>query len=180
MVISHDHWDHTGGLWELLDRKKGLIVYACPNFSLDFKEMVKRLKGKLIETKMFAEIAENIFVTGKMATEYKGEYISEQALVVKTRKGLTIITGCSHPGIIKILEKVKENIPNQKIYLVFGGFHLLDKDKRVVEFIVNQFKKLGVRKVGPTHCTGDEAKEIFKNKYQKNFININVGEVIEV
>jgi 7,8-dihydropterin-6-yl-methyl-4-(beta-D-ribofuranosyl)aminobenzene 5'-phosphate synthase len=180
VVISHDHWDHTGGLWELLKKKAGLTVYACPNFSREFKEKAEKLKGKLIETKKNAEIAKNIFATGEIEGKYKGQYLPEQALVAKTDKGLTIITGCSHPGIVKIVEKVKRNFPNEKIYLVFGGFHLIDKDSRVVEFIVNEFKNLGVEKAGPTHCTGGEAKEIFKNIYRKNFISVNVGEVIEV
>jgi len=153
VVISHDHWDHTGGLWELLKKKEGLTVYACPNFSREFKEKTGELKGKLIETKKFAEITKNIFVTGEIEGKYKGQYMPEQALVVKTDKGLTVITGCSHPGIVKIVENVKKNFPNEGIHLVFGGFHLIDKDRRTVEFIVSEFKNLGVKKAGPTHCT---------------------------
>jgi len=61
VVISHDHWDHTGGLWELLKRKKGLIVYACPNFSPEFKEKAKGLKGKLVETEKVTEITKRCF-----------------------------------------------------------------------------------------------------------------------
>jgi len=180
VVISHDHWDHTGGLWELLKKKEGLTVYACPNFSREFKEKTGELKGKLIETKKFVEITKNIFVTGEIEGKYKGQYMPEQALVVKTDKGLTVITGCSHPGIVKIVENVKKNFPNEGIHLVFGGFHLIDKDRRTVEFIVSEFKNLGVKKAGPTHCTGYKAREIFKKKYGKDFIGINVGEVIEV
>ena len=48
VVISHDHWDHTGGLWELLKKRKGLKVYACPGFSSEFKKRVTALKGTLI------------------------------------------------------------------------------------------------------------------------------------
>lgn len=180
VVISHEHWDHIGGLWELLKRKKGLKVYVCPNFSLGFKNKVKELKGKLIETEKFTEVSGNIFVTGEIAGEYKGEYMPEQALAAKTEKGLIIITGCSHPGIIKILEDVKNNFKKEDIYLVLGGFHLLDKDKRVIEFIVDEFKRLKVKKAGPTHCSGYEANKMFKSKYLKNFISVNVGEVIEI
>src|SRR4030042_462106 len=93
VVISHDHWDHQGGLWELLKNKIGLTVYACPNFSAGFKEKVRSLKGNLIETKKNIEISKGIFITGEIAGEYKGEYMPEQALVAKTDKGLTVITG---------------------------------------------------------------------------------------
>ena len=180
VVISHDHWDHTGGLWGILKDNPQTKVYACPNFSLEFKEKVKKLKGKLIEAKEAIEIAENIFVTGEIAGQYKGEYIPEQALVLKTDKGISIITGCAHPGIINILKTVKKDFPKESIYTILGGFHLMDKDKREVELIVNECRRQGVEKAAPTHCSGDEAKEIFKNKYGKDFISVNVGEIIEV
>ncbi len=109
VAVSHDHWDHTGGLWELLRNKEGLKVYACPNFSARFKKRVERLKGKLIEAERITKIVEDIFVTGEIAGEYKRRYIAEQALIVRTKEGLTIVTGCSHPGIIKIVKQVKKN-----------------------------------------------------------------------
>jgi len=180
VVISHDHWDHTGGLWELLKRKKGLIVYACPNFSPEFKEKAKGLKGKLVETEKVTEITKDVFITGEIEGEYKGEYMPEEALIVKTANGISIITGCAHPGITKIVTQAKRFFSKENLYMVLGGFHLMDKDKRMIESIVDEFKKLGVEKVGPTHCTGYEAKEIFRNKYGKDFISVNVGEVIEV
>ena len=73
VVISHDHWDHTGGLWELLKKKKGLSVYACPHFSREFKDKVKALHGTLVELEKFGEISRNIFSTGEIPGVYKGE-----------------------------------------------------------------------------------------------------------
>jgi 7,8-dihydropterin-6-yl-methyl-4-(beta-D-ribofuranosyl)aminobenzene 5'-phosphate synthase len=180
VVLSHDHWDHAGGLWELLKAKKDLVIYACPNFSMEFKNKVKKLQGVLVENEKVVEVSKNIFVTGEIAGEYKGSYMPEQALVAKTENGLTIITGCSHPGIVKIVEKVKEGFPNDKIYLVFGGFHLMDKDKRIIQIIVEAFRKMGVEAVGPTHCSGYEAQKAFKEKYVKNFISIKVGQGFEI
>jgi len=180
VVISHDHWDHQGGLWELLKRKKGLTVYACPNFSAEFKGKVKKLNGNLKETKNTTEISKNIFVTGEIAGEYKGEYMPEQALVIKTNKGISVVTGCAHPGIIKMLKAVKKNFPKKDIYTVLGGFHLMDKDKMLIEIIADEFKKIGVKKAGATHCSGPRAEEIFKLKYKKDFLPIKVGTEIEV
>lgn len=177
-VISHDHWDHTGGLWELLEKRKGLKVYACPHFSQAFKDKVKKLKAELIEAEKTIEVTKNIFITGEILKGYSG--IPEQALVVKTSKGITVITGCSHPGIVRIIEKVKEANPSEKICLVFGGFHLINSDKREVRIIVERLKEMGVEKVGPTHCTGYEAQEIFKEGYADNFISIKAGQVFEI
>lgn len=180
IAISHDHWDHTGGLWKLLEKKQGLTVYACPNFSMEFKKKVKKFKGKLIEVEKVTEIAENIFATGEIAGEYKGEYMSEQALVIKTDKGISVITGCAHPGIIKILHTVKKNFPNGDIYAVLGGFHLINKDERDIGIIADEFRKIGVAKAGPTHCSGKEAEEIFENKYGQDFLSIKTGLTLNI
>ncbi|OGX17893.1 MAG: hypothetical protein A3K83_07865 [Omnitrophica WOR_2 bacterium RBG_13_44_8b] len=180
VVISHDHWDHQGGLWELLKNKIGLTVYACPNFSAGFKEKVRSLKGNLIETKKNIEISKGIFITGEIAGEYKGEYMPEQALVAKTDKGLTVITGCAHPGIIKILNNVKKTFPHEDIYAVLGGFHLMDNDDRLIGIIADEFKKMGVRKAGSTHCSGPKAEEVFKLKFQNDFIQVIVGKEVEI
>ena len=178
VVISHDHWDHTGGLWQVLKRRKGLKVYACAHFSQEFKDKVKALHGTLIELEKFTEIAKNIFVTGEMPGVYKGEYLPEQALVVKTKKGITVIAGCSHPGIVKILKRVKRQLPQNKLYFVFGGFHLKDSSKGEINSIVEQFKEMNVEKAGPTHCSGKEAEEAFKENYGKNFISIKTGQML--
>jgi len=180
VAVSHDHWDHTGGLWELLRNKEGLKVYACPNFSARFKKRVERLKGKLIEAERITKIVEDIFVTGEIAGEYKRRYIAEQALIVRTKKGLTIVTGCSHPGIIKIVKQVKKEFSDMKIYLVFGGFHLIDKDRQEVRSIAEKLKEMGIEKVGPTHCTGYDAQLIFKEIYKDSFVSIKTGQTFEI
>ena len=180
VVISHDHWDHQGGLWELLKKRKGLAVYACPNFSAEFKDKVKKLKGELVENEKVTEISKDVFVTGEIAGEYKGEYMPEQALAVKTDKGVSVITGCAHPGVVTMVEKVKSKFPAYRIYSVFGGFHLMDKDIGTIEMIADKVKEMAIEKAGPTHCSGNVAEEIFKEKYGTNFIPIRVGQVLSI
>jgi len=180
VVISHDHWDHTGGLWEVLKSREGLKVYACPNFSSEFKKKVRGLKGELIESERVAKIAENIFTTGEIAGEYKGQYMPEQALVVKTDKGLAVITGCSHPGIVKIVKKVKKDFGNVKIYIVFGGFHLIDKYEPEIRSVAEELREMEVEKVGPVHCSGYDAKQIFKELYGNEFMSIKAGVKFEI
>ncbi len=180
VVISHDHWDHTGGLWGLLEKKDGLDVYGCTNFSEEFKKKVISLGGNLIPVEKLTAIKDDIFATGEIEGNYRGSYIAEQALLIKKNEGIIIITGCSHPGIVKIIKNVKENFPEERITFVFGGFHLMNKDTREIELIVKNFRELGVEKVGPTHCTGYEAQRIFKNEYKDNFINIAAGKTFEI
>ena len=180
VVISHDHWDHTGGLWEILKKRKGISVYALPNFSLEFKEEVKALEALLIERKDFSEIVKDVFITGEISGTYHERYMPEQALVVKTDKGITVITGCAHPGIIKILEKVKAKFPTEHFYMVLGGFHLKEHDKRLIEIMVSRFREMNCERVGPTHCTGKDAEAIFKKAYKENCFSIKAGQTISI
>jgi len=180
VVISHEHWDHTGGLWDLLNKKRGIKVYACPGFSSKFKDKVKEFQGEVIETEKFSKVNDNIFVTGEIVGRYKNDYIVEQALVVKTNKGLTVMVGCSHPGILQIIDKVAERFPEDKINMVLGGFHLIDKDKSEVAIIVEKLKNMGVEKIGPAHCTGHNAQMIFQEAYGNKFISIKGGQIFEV
>jgi len=179
IVISHDHWDHTGGLWDILKRKK-LKVYGCQNFSKDFKKKVNNLNSEFISVNEFTNISEGIYLTGEISGSYAGTEIAEQAVIIKTKNGISVLTGCSHPGIVKILEKVNSRFPKEKFYLVTGGFHLIEKDERLIKAIVGEFRRLGVNKVGPTHCTGGEAEDLFKDEYGNNFIDIKVGQTLEV
>ncbi|MFH1552083.1 MAG: MBL fold metallo-hydrolase [Candidatus Omnitrophota bacterium] len=180
VVISHDHWDHTGGLWEVLKRKKGLKVYACHSFSETFKKCVKELGGKLIFVDKPVEIADNIFVTGEMEGKYKGEDISEQALVVKGDKGTSVITGCAHPGVVNVLKYVKSKLKTNKVYMVFGGFHLEGMERDQISGIISDLKKLGVVKAGPTHCSGEKARRMFSGQYHDNFVAVKAGHIIHL
>ena len=180
VVISHDHWDHTGGLWEILKERKGLKVYSCPGFSKEFKDKAKEAQAELIEAEKLTEISQNIFITGEIQGAYHGKYMPEQAIVLKTKNGLTVITGCAHPGILKIVEKVKAKFPSEPIYFVLGGFHLMESDKRAIEIVAESFKKMNIIKSGPTHCSGEAAEDIFKKYYEGNFVPIKAGQEIEV
>ncbi len=104
----------------------------------------------------------------------------EQAIVLKAKYGLVVITGCAHHGILEIIEKIKAKFPGYSIYLVLGGFHLMESDKRIIETIVKNFKKMGIKKVGPAHCTGKTATELFKKEYKDNFVEVKAGKILEV
>lgn len=178
VVISHDHWDHTGGLWAILKENPAIRVYACPGFSKNFKNRVKSFGSELIESVRVLRISNNIYITGEIAGEYEGEFMPEQALIARTSRGLVVMTGCAHPGIIEIIQIIKRQFPDDIIYMVLGGFHLMNEDERLIGIIVEEFKKNGVKNVGPTHCSGEKAEKIFKQKYGSNFVTVKVGSTI--
>jgi len=173
IVISHAHWDHTGGLAAILRKKPGLPVYAPSSANLALEAAVKEAGGRIIAVKEPRALFPGAMVTGEL-----GEAIREQALVLDTSRGLVVVTGCSHPGIIPILEKAKE-IRQQDLWTVLGGFHLMRTPPLDIAKIITRFKELGVRHVGASHCTGDAAIEMFRKSYGQDFVELGVGRRIE-
>jgi 7,8-dihydropterin-6-yl-methyl-4-(beta-D-ribofuranosyl)aminobenzene 5'-phosphate synthase len=107
-----------------------------------------------------------------------GDKIKEQSLIIDTAKGLIIVTGCSHQGIVNILRRAKE-IRDKPIALVFGGFHLGSKSAAEMQEIIADFKSLGVERCGATHCTGDAQIAMFKKAFGANYVPMGTGRVIE-
>ena len=101
VVISHNHWDHTGGLKEFSKLNNNAKVFRPKSFSKP------------------TEISRGIHSTGPL-----GRLIKEQSLIVSTEKGNLVITGCAHPGLENIIKKSKEL---GEIYGVIGGFHGFSK-----------------------------------------------------
>ena len=130
--------------------------------------------AKIVEVREPLKICRGVYSTGELGT-----WIKEQSIIISTEKGLIVITGCAHPGIVKIVNKAKDSLKGD-VLLVMGGFHLGGESKGEIENIVSSFRKLGVSYVGPCHCSGDAARQLFKEKYSENFINIGVGRVVTV
>ena len=78
------------------------------------------------------------------------------------------------------IDRIRVQFPQKPFYAVFGGFHLMNKHPRNIQAILNAFKDLGVQKAGPTHCSGNEAEEIFRKNYGKDFLAMKAGELIDI
>jgi 7,8-dihydropterin-6-yl-methyl-4-(beta-D-ribofuranosyl)aminobenzene 5'-phosphate synthase len=174
VVLSHIHGDHIGGLSGILEANSDLTVYVPESFPQDFKKGVKSFEAKVVEVDDPVDICENVSTTGEL-----GASIKEQSLLIKTSKGLVVLTGCAHPGIVKIVKEAKK-ITGEDIYLVLGGFHLLNESESGLEEIINEFRELKVKKAAPCHCSGDKTREIFQKEYKENFISNGVGKIIEL
>jgi len=172
VVLSHIHGDHTGGLDSFLEKNPSVTVYMPKSFPTKFKDNVQNAGAKIVEVQGSLNICENVYSTGQL-----GKLIREQSLIIRTDKGLVVITGCAHPGIVKIVSAVREQL-KEDIVLVMGGFHLEWATKGKLEKIISAFRKLGVRYAGPCHCSGDKARALFEKHFGKNYINIGAGKTI--
>ncbi|MBE0461207.1 MAG: MBL fold metallo-hydrolase [Candidatus Aminicenantes bacterium] len=172
VVLSHIHGDHVGGLPNFLAENPNVVVYVLKSFPKGLKKDIHGYKAEEVEVQEPLKICENVYSTGELGTQIK-----EQSLIIHTSKGVIVITGCAHPGVVQVVEKAKDLIKDDVLF-VMGGFHLGSKSKGEIERVVLSLKKLGVYYVGPCHCSGDKARELFKKEYQQNYVNIGVGKVI--
>lgn len=173
VVISHDHQDHLGGLNGFLQVNSNVVVYTLPSFSNRVRRDISSAGARYQDIERPTKLADWLYSTGPMSGSLK-----EQALVVATHEGLAVMTGCAHPGIVEIVERVQSLFPTQPIALVMGGFHLLSASDAELGRIVQAFQRLGVRRVAPSHCTGDRARALFSAAYGEGYIAAGAGRTI--
>ena len=172
VVLSHEHGDHTGGLWSFLDRYPDVRVVAPAGFSAEFFDRVKAAGARDQRIEAPTALGDGLWVTGAV-----GGDIVEQSLVVETPRGLVVVTGCSHPGVAEITRKVRETF-DEPIHLVFGGFHLGQTPPEGVRGVIQDLRELGVERIGPTHCTGEEATRLIREAFGSGFVEVGAGRVL--
>jgi len=175
VVLSHEHWDHVGGLGELLKTNPNVKVYICEGFSQRFEDALKdRFPVEVIRVRDPLRIAPSIHSSGQIEGRYNDRTIFEQCLVVDRGEFVDVLVGCCHPGVIKMVQTVLERF-GKPIGLLAGGLHLLDKETSEISRIVDEIERLNVKRIMPCHCTGREAVEIFGKRFQDRLIPARVG-----
>lgn len=169
VVLSHIHGDHTGGLASLLAANPEVTVYLPQAFPDRFRAEVRGAGATVVEVDGPQEILPGMWSTGQM-----GSGIVEQALLARMDESLVIVTGCAHPGVDEMVARAQE-VGQGEVALVVGGFHLGGASRQRVEEIIAGFRRLGVQQVAPCHCTGDSAREIFREAYGPDFEACGVG-----
>ena len=175
VFLSHFHHDHTGGLRDFLKINPKVKVYFPQSFPAEIVEMIRNSGAALIPVSSFKELQTNIFSLGEF-----GGVIPEQSLAVRTSKGIVVVTGCAHPGIINILEKAKSNFSNELIYLSVGGFHLHRLNNDELKNIIQKIFDMDILTVVPVHCSGSAARKMFEDVFGAGYIDAGVGKIIKI
>ena len=175
VVLSHIHSDHVGGLSGFLQQNSAITVYLPQSFPKGSKDEVESFGAKVEEVYGARGLLPGVYTTGEL-----GDGIKEQSLLVTTSKGLVVVTGCAHPGVIEIIQRTKEVVPDDKVYLVIGGFHLSGASSAQIESIISSFIQLGVERIAPCHCSGDETRQRFEESYGVNYVESGVGKRISL
>jgi 7,8-dihydropterin-6-yl-methyl-4-(beta-D-ribofuranosyl)aminobenzene 5'-phosphate synthase len=172
VVLSHIHGDHTGGLTGLLKENPRVQVFLPGSFPAKFKAAVQDHGATIVEVTEPQEICKDVYTTGVL-----GRRIKEQALILRTGRGLVVLTGCAHPGVIRIVKEVRRRHEGS-ILLVIGGFHLEWVTRGMVRSIIAAFRSYGIRYVAPTHCSGDKARQLFQESYGPGYVEAGAGKTI--
>jgi 7,8-dihydropterin-6-yl-methyl-4-(beta-D-ribofuranosyl)aminobenzene 5'-phosphate synthase len=174
IFLSHEHDDHTGGLKALLQRHSQVTVYLLASFPNSIPRSILAQGAQVKSLREPAKLLDQVYTTGEMDNT-----IREQSLVLDTPRGLVILTGCAHPGIVEIVSRVKTWL-GKEIYLVMGGFHLEGQTAGELQRVGTALRDLGVQKIAPSHCTGEAASKVFRRMWGQDFLESGVGAVIEV
>jgi len=138
-------------------------------------------------------ISQNIVTSGEipMITEYekidpivyvkeKGELKpdplwDDQALFLKSEKGLIIILGCAHRGIINTIRHAQKLTGLEPVYAVIGGTHLISASPERIDSTITELLSFGVQRLGVSHCTGLPASAILAHTFGEAFFFNNGG-----
>jgi 7,8-dihydropterin-6-yl-methyl-4-(beta-D-ribofuranosyl)aminobenzene 5'-phosphate synthase len=177
IVLSHEHGDHIGGMRALLATGIQPTIYAPAAFPALVKDPWRE-QTRLIEVPSTPmQLLPGFYSTGFLECPVGMETLAEQALIVETPEGWVVITGCAHPGVVRLSQRAKE-ATGSELELVMGGFHLVGSSRGRVEAIIRSLRELGVRRAAPSHCSGDNTRQTFAEAFGDKYIESGVGAVI--
>ena len=179
VVLSHGHWDHGNGLVYLADKE---LIMHPDAVSETFRQaddkyigVPRNLKNSLESFRVVATeepywLTDSMVFLGEIPREndfeskrttFKREdgspdfVASDTAMAFVNEEGIIVVAGCSHAGIINIVDYAKKITGIEKVIAVIGGFHLTEMNQ-VAERTLGELKARGIQKLYPMHCTCDE------------------------
>jgi len=156
------------------------------------------LGANFLSSKDFFEVEKDVFLTGevprktyfekpdpRLFIEMEGKttqdiLLDDQSLILNTKKGLVVIFGCAHSGMINILNHVVHKTGKEKFYAIMGGTHLDFLTPEQLEESIKFLKKMKIDKIGVSHCTGMKASFRLHQEFGDRFFYGYVGSVLEV
>jgi 7,8-dihydropterin-6-yl-methyl-4-(beta-D-ribofuranosyl)aminobenzene 5'-phosphate synthase len=192
IAISHGHYDHTGGLPQVLEQTGTVPVYGHPDIFASRtwsdgsatryigmrhrREYLESLGARFHLNRHPVEIGPGVYLSGEiprnndfekpdpnMTLHPKGSIAvrpdpiaDDQSLIVDSQKGLILVLGCAHAGMINIFDHVMKMFQRDRLYAVVGGTHLGFAQPGQFDQTLKALDRYGIERLGVSHCTGLE------------------------
>jgi 7,8-dihydropterin-6-yl-methyl-4-(beta-D-ribofuranosyl)aminobenzene 5'-phosphate synthase len=196
VVLSHNHWDHTGGLLTLRRELRGRepaalarvhvgrgLFWSRPsadgagesNLALKNREDFVAAGLVFVEHEGPQQILPGVWLTGPVPRVHPERNFGaprrvrtpdglvedtipeDQSLVIDTDRGLVIVTGCGHAGIVNTAEYARKIVRAAPLHAVLGGLHLYSLDDERLDWTADKLRSFGLENLLGAHCTGIEA-----------------------
>jgi 7,8-dihydropterin-6-yl-methyl-4-(beta-D-ribofuranosyl)aminobenzene 5'-phosphate synthase len=216
IILSHGHYDHSGGLLPLLKAVGPRPVYAHSqifserfwqgqheqrNISIPCSRAALEVAGasfKLLDS--FTELAPGLYFSGtiprtaaletgdkhlvRRSVDGKNweldEFPDDGALAIKTSKGLVVLLGCAHAGLVNTVEHFRNNLGNPHIHAIIGGTHLGPAGDEQFFATLDYLAHLDFDRLGVSHCTGQIRSAQLYARFPNKVFFANVGTTVKV
>ena len=158
----------------MMSRRSELIESPAPT------EIVPGMivTGAIPRMNTFEDVPESFFLDPECTQP--DQMIDDQALLIETPRGWTVITGCGHAGLINTLNYTRALIGNGRIACVMGGLHLFSASAERINATVENLRAFDVERIAPCHCTGFEATGALQRELGGRVVPLRAGLSLQI